>query len=91
MVSAAQTSLIEMEYVIVEQGITIALMLGVGGIGIAIAIICIILMLYEMNKTLQKNSESLSKIEQHFGDTEEEVKVDKQTQPVVTDNVDDSA
>ena len=89
MVSAAQTSLIEMEYVIVEQGITIALMLGVGGI--AIAIICIILMLYEMNKTLQKNSESLSKIEQHFGDTEEEVKVDKQTQPVVTDNVDDSA
>ena len=86
MVSAAQTSLIEMEYAM-EEGIAIIIMLT----GIAVAIICVILMLYEMNKTLQKNSESLSKIEQHLGDTEEKVKVDKQIQPVVTDNVDDSA
>jgi beta-lactamase regulating signal transducer with metallopeptidase domain len=85
-VSAAQTSLIEMEYAM-EEGIAIIIMLT----GIAVAIICVILMLYEMNKTLQKNSESLSKIEQHLGDTEEKVKVDKQIQPVVTDNVDDSA
>ena len=85
MVSAAQTSLIEkMEYAM-EEGIIIMLT------GITVTIICIILMLDRIDKTLQKNGESLSKIEQYLGDTEEEVKVDKQTQPVVTDNVDDSA
>ena len=51
-----------MEYAMVEEGITIVIMLG----GITVAIICIILMLYEITKTLQKNGESLSKIEQHL-------------------------
>ena len=76
-----------MEYAMVEEGITIVIMLG----GITVATISIIFMLDRIDKTLQKNSESLSKIEQHLGDTEEKVKVDKQTQPVVTDNIDDSA
>ena len=49
-----------------EQGITTVLMLGVGGIGIAVAIVCVLLMLDRIDKTLQKNSESLSKIEQHL-------------------------
>ena len=75
-----------MEYAMAEH-ITIVLMLGC----ITVAIVCVLLMLYEITKTLQKNGESLSKIEQHLGDTEEKVKVDKQTQPVVTDNVDNSA
>jgi hypothetical protein len=52
-VSAAQTSLIEMEYAM-EEGIAIIIMLT----GIAVAIICVILMLYEMNKTLQKYSDN---------------------------------
>ena len=51
----------------------------------------ILLMLTRMAISLRNIGTSLSKIEQHLGDTEEEVKVDKQTQPVVTDNVDDSA
>lgn len=51
-----------MEYAMVEEGITIVLMLG----GITVAIICIILMLDRIDKTLQKNDESLSKIEQHL-------------------------
>ena len=51
----------------------------------------ILLMLTRMAISLRNIGTSLSKIEQYLGDTEEEVKVDKQTQPVVTDNVDDSA
>ncbi len=51
-----------MEYAMVEEGITIVIMLG----GITVAIICIIFMLDRIDKTLQKNSESLSKIEQHL-------------------------
>ncbi len=51
-----------MEYAMAEQGITIVLILGC----ITVAIIGIILMLYEITKTLQKNGESLSKIEQHL-------------------------
>ena len=89
MVSAAQTSLIEMEYVIVEKGIAIMLLFWIAFI--AVMLTGVVFVLYEITKTLQKNGESLSKIEQHLGDTEEKVKVDKQTQLVVTDNVDDSA
>jgi hypothetical protein len=51
-----------MEYAMAEQGITIVLMLGC----ITVAIICIIFMLVEITRTLQKNGESLSKIEQHL-------------------------
>ena len=72
-----------------EKGIAIMLLFWITFI--AVMLTGVVFMLYKITKTLQKNGESLSKIEQHLGDTEEKVQVDKQTQPVVTDNVDDSA
>ena len=72
-----------------EKGIAIMLLFWIAFI--AVMLTGVVFVLYEITKTLQKNGESLSKIEQHLGDTEEKVKVDKQTQLVVTDNVDDSA